>query len=56
MMRFLKRNTFRVVFNPYFRKARKIAALVLMISGRAYESLALKYIKKNYSTPSPGKG
>ena len=56
MMRFLKRNTFRVVFNPYFRKARKIAALVLMISCRAYESLALKYIKKNYSTPSPGKG
>ncbi|MBQ3930838.1 MAG: glycosyltransferase family 2 protein [Firmicutes bacterium] len=56
MMRFLKRNTFRVVFNPYFRKARKIAALVLMFSSRAYESLALKYIKKNYSTPSPGKG
>lgn len=36
---YLKRNTIRIIKNPYFRKARKMGALVLLMNVRLYRTL-----------------
>jgi len=47
IVRYLKRNTIRILKNPYFRKGRKVGALMLLINVRLYKLLVEMNEKKN---------
>ncbi len=47
VVRYLKRNTVRIMTNPYFQQSRKIGAFVLLINVRLYRLLVLLDDKKN---------
>ena len=50
--RFLKRNTIKILRNPYFQKTRKLSAIVLFLSNKLYETLVVMYMKRVYTNPS----
>lgn len=47
VVKYLKRNTFRIVRNPYFQNSRKIGAVVLLLNVRLYRLLIQMNDKKN---------
>ena len=47
IVRYMKRNTIRILKNPYFRKGRKVGALMLLINVRLYKLLVEMNEKKN---------
>lgn len=48
----LRSKVFSIVTNPYFRKTRKISAVLMFVSGRLYEKAAMIYMKHKYTNPS----
>lgn len=47
VIRYLKRNTVRIVKNPYFHRARKLGALALLLNVRLYRALTMMNEKRS---------
>lgn len=50
VLKFLKKNAFRIAGNPIFRKGRRIASLVLKVHVSLYRILMLQDLKRNKGT------
>lgn len=50
--RLLRKNTIKVINNPYFLKTRKISSLILLVCPWLFGVFAKKYLQKQYGTVS----